>query len=61
MPEESDADAPPPPRFEPETGPRGGRERPLGAVAQKLIRVGAEALTVGAEKIRERGEDFSAR
>lgn len=59
MADETDDDAPPRPEFEPETGR--GRDRPLGTVAQKLIRVGADALTVGAEKIRERGEDFSAR
>ena len=59
MADDRDAD-PRPPHFESETGPR-GRERPLGTVAQKIIRAGAEALTQGAEKIRERGEDFSAR
>ncbi len=59
MADDPDVPDPSPPNFEPETGK--SRDRPLGAVAQKLIRVGAEALTVGAEKIRERGEDFSAR
>jgi hypothetical protein len=58
--DESESEVPPRPRFEPEAGPR-GRDKPLGTVAQKLIRAGAEALTMGAERIRERGEDFSAR
>jgi uncharacterized UPF0146 family protein len=58
--DDPDVPEPPPPQFEPEAGPR-SRERPLGSVAQKLIRVGAEAFTQGAERIRERGEDFSAR
>lgn len=47
----------PRPPFEPEAGGR-GRERPLGDIAQKLIRAGADALTATSEKIKERGEDF---
>ncbi len=46
--------------FEPEAGGR-PRERPLGDIAQKLIRASADAITATSEKIRERGEDFSPR
>ena len=60
MADESTRAEPPPKKPAPEDGPR-GRDRPMGTVAQKLIRAGAEALTQGAKRIRERGEDFSAR
>lgn len=47
-------------QFEPEAGPR-HRERPLGDIAQKLIRAGTDAISATSERIKERGEEFSAR
>ncbi|MEE2828249.1 MAG: hypothetical protein VX498_03595, partial [Myxococcota bacterium] len=38
-----------------------GREGSLGDLASRLIRVGAEAVSVSADKIREKGEDLRAR
>jgi hypothetical protein len=41
--------------------PRLQGERPLGELATRLIRAGAEAAHKTSEKIRERGEDLRAR
>ena len=37
------------------------RDSAVGDIAAKLLRVGAEAVTAGAEKLREKGEDLRAR
>ena len=40
---------------------RSGRERPLGDLASKLLRVGAEAVNQTTERLKEAGEDFRPR
>jgi hypothetical protein len=36
------------------------RERPIGDLASRLIRAGAEAVSAGAEKLREKGESAAS-
>ena len=43
------------------TDEQDNRERPLGDLATRLMRAGAGAVSVGAEKLREKGEDLKAR
>lgn len=38
-----------------------GAQAGIGDLASRLIRVGAEAVSVGAEKLREKGEDLKSK